>query len=75
MVRCPPLQSRSSGLAASFRFQLGDVADRDVAWLQLVGNTPRQVDVEQPVLERGALDLDVVGQIEATLERARAEMP
>jgi hypothetical protein len=52
---------------------LGGVADGDVAGLQLVGNTPHQVDMEQPVLKCAAIDLDVIGQIEATLKRARRD--
>ena len=66
-------RSPLSGLAASFRFELRDVADGNLPRLHLLRNAPDQIDVEQPIFERGALDLDVVGQIEAPLERARRD--
>src|SRR5689334_13958622 len=43
--------------------------DGDAAGLLLFRNDPLQLDVEQSVLELRALDLDVLGQLEAALER------
>ena len=72
-MRCPPLSIILSGLAASFGFELRDVADGNFARLHLLRNAPDQVDVEQPVFEGGALDLDIVGEIESPFERARRD--
>jgi hypothetical protein len=46
------------------------VADGDAARLEALRDIAHEVDVEQAVLEAGALDLDVVGELEAALERA-----
>src|SRR6185312_15586031 len=67
-------QSGSGGLG----FDLGHVArggaaDRNAARLHRFGDFPLQLDDEQAVLEAGALDLDVVGQRELTLEVARRD--
>ena len=43
--------------------------DRDPAWLHRLRHLTHQVDLQKPVLERGALHLDVVGQAELTPER------
>src|SRR5712691_11428186 len=49
------------------------VADGNGARLQALGHVAHEVDMEQAVLELGALDLDVVGELEAPLERARRD--
>ena len=43
---------------------------RSRARLQPLGHVAHQLDAEQAVLELGAVDLDMVGQLEAQLERA-----
>ena len=48
----------------------GAGADRDRPRPHALRQVPHQVDVEQPVLEVGALHLDVVGKLEAPLEAA-----
>ena len=58
----------SSGLAGSFRIQLGDVSDLDPPGLHAFRHASDQVDMEQPVFEGGVLDLDVIGEIETPLE-------
>ena len=50
------------------------VADRDLARLLRLGNLAHEVDVQEAVLELRALDLDVVGKLEAR-SNARAAMP
>src|SRR5205823_10238524 len=47
------------------------VADRDLARLLRLGNLTHEIDVQESVLEARALDLDVVGELEDALERAR----
>src|ERR1051326_4388350 len=47
------------------------VADRNLARLQRLGDLAHEIDVKQAVLEARALDLDVVGELEAALERPR----
>src|SRR5262249_11646652 len=49
------------------------VADRDAARLHRLGDLAHEIDVQQPVLERGAPDLDVLGELEHALERARRD--
>ena len=62
----PPRSNCSSRLG----FELMDVAavDGDPPRLHGLGDFPDQFDLEQPVVERGVLDLDVVGQVELPLE-------
>src|ERR1051326_5438591 len=47
------------------------VADRNLARLQRLGDLADEIDVKQAILEARALDLDVVGELEAALERPR----
>src|SRR6478672_1444414 len=81
---CPPRGSRAAvsefcwDRSGRPGFDLGDVArsgaaDRDAARLHRLGNFPLQVDDEQPVLEPGALDLDMVGDRELAFEVARRD--
>src|SRR5580704_16358866 len=49
------------------------IADRDAAGLFRLGNLAHQIDMQQAVLELGALDLDEVGELEHALERARGD--
>src|SRR4051794_4918250 len=51
-------------------FELMDVAavNGDLPWLHGCGNFPNQFDLQQPVIERSVLDLDVVRQVELPLE-------
>ena len=62
---------------ASGRFDLDHlrlaVADRDLARLLRLGNLAHEVDVQEAVLERGALHLDIVGKLEHPLESARRD--
>src|SRR5262249_18273007 len=46
------------------------IADGNGAGLQPLGNVAHEIDVQQAVLEVGALDLDVIGELEAPLEGA-----
>ena len=48
-------------------------ADRDLARLLGLGDFAHEVDVQETVLERRALHLDVVGELEYALERARGD--
>src|SRR5580693_9318654 len=45
--------------------------DRDPARLHRFRDFADQFDLKQPVVERGALDLNIVGQVELALERPR----
>ncbi len=49
------------------------VADRDLARLLGLGDLAHEVDVQETVLERRALHLDVVGELEHALEGARGD--
>ena len=49
------------------------VADRDLARLLGLGDFAHEIDVQQSVLEARALDLDMVGELEDALERARRD--
>ena len=49
--------------------------DLDPARLQRLGNLALQLDGQQPVLEVGAHDLHVIGEIEALLEGAGRDAP
>jgi hypothetical protein len=42
--------------------------DGDPPWLHGFGDLPDQFDLQQPIVERGVLDLDVVGQVELSRE-------
>src|SRR2546423_14143486 len=46
------------------------VADRNLAWLFRLGDLAHEVDVQEAVRELRAGNLDVVGKLEAALERA-----
>src|SRR5208282_2515917 len=48
-------------------------ADLDLARLTLLRHLAHEVDMEEPVLHRSALDLDMVGKLETALERAPAD--
>src|SRR5262249_7034875 len=48
----------------------GAVANLDLARLLRLGNLAYEIDVQEPVHQRGAGDLDVVGKLEAALESA-----
>ena len=52
---------------------LAAVADRNLARLFRLRNLAHEIDVQEPVLERRALDVDVVGELENTLEGARGD--
>lgn len=69
------LPSTSSG---RLRFQLLDVGghravDGDLPWLHCLGNFTHEFDAQQAVVERGARDLNVIGQTELALERTRGD--
>src|SRR5437763_15113432 len=49
------------------------VADRDLARLLRLGNLTHEIDVQESVLEARAPHLDVVGELEDALERARRD--
>src|SRR5205807_1955495 len=49
------------------------VADRDLARLLGLGDFTDQVDVQETVLQRSALDLDEVGELEDALEGTRRD--
>ncbi len=48
-------------------------ADRDLARLHRLGDLAGKVDMQQAVLQAGALDLDMVGELEAALKEAALE--
>ena len=48
----------------------GGSADLDLPRLHRLGHLALQVDLEKPVVQAGAADLDVVGELEAVLEGA-----
>src|SRR5262249_1621101 len=52
---------------------LGRAVDRHAPRLHGLGDLAHEVDVEQPILEGSALDLDVVGELEAALESPRSD--
>src|SRR5262249_43776506 len=49
------------------------IADRDLARLHRLRNLADEVDMEEAVLKRRALDLDVLGELKDALERARRD--
>jgi hypothetical protein len=53
----------------------GRAGDRDPARLHRLRDFADQLDLQQSVVKRRALDLDIVGQIELTLERPRRDAP
>ena len=60
MIDCPDLIALSNRFAG---------LNLDAAWLHRFGHFALQFDLEQSILERRALHLDKVGEIEATFER------
>src|SRR6266571_4262808 len=60
---------RGSGLGVDDLRRAG--TDRDLARLHGLGNLADEIDVKQSVLQARALDLDVVGELEAALEGTR----
>src|SRR5580658_6230862 len=67
------IEQRLGGLRLSFDH--GDVGavDRDAARLLLLGHDALEVEMQEAVLELGALDLDMLGELEAALERAACD--
>src|SRR4051812_32368986 len=47
--------------------------DRDPAWLHRLRNLPHQIDLEQSALERGALYLHIISEVEHPPERTRRD--
>src|SRR6476659_3937351 len=68
---CTSLPSRElRGLAFELMHVAGRCAvDGNSPRLHRLGNFPEQLDLQQAVLERGAPHLDIVGEIELSLER------
>src|SRR5882757_10736993 len=66
---------RSDGLRRFGLDHLGllTIPDPDLARLLRLGNLAHEIDVQESVLQRRALDLDVVGKLEDALERARRD--
>src|ERR1700731_3259793 len=64
--------ARSSRLCRRLHLR-GPVADGDGARLQFLGHIAHEVDVQQAILQRGALDLDAIGELEAPLKGAGAD--
>src|ERR1700730_3846010 len=58
---------------ASFPFFRLSAADRDHARLLRLGDLTHQIDVQEPVVERGAFDLDVIRELERALEGTRRD--
>src|SRR5215470_4834562 len=71
----PPIAVIETALSRYFGLDhLGlTVADRDLARLLRLGNLAHEIDVQESVLQRRALDHDVVGKLEDALERARRD--
>ena len=71
---CPKLPTGGGGLGGLLLDHLRAArlaaVDRDRARLHRLGHLAHQVDMQQAVIEAGALDLDMVGQAEAPLEGA-----
>src|SRR5262249_2929211 len=63
----------SGCLRLNLRFDHLGVADWNLARLLGLGNLPDEVDMQQAVLERGALHLDKVRELEYALECARCD--
>jgi hypothetical protein len=53
--------------------ELAGACDRDRPRLHGLGNLAHELDVQEPVLQARALDLDIVGELEATLEGSRGD--
>src|SRR5258707_11748655 len=51
----------------------GLTGDRDTARLPRLRDFADQFDLQQTVVKRSALDLDMIGQVEPTLERPRRD--
>jgi hypothetical protein len=60
----------SSRLSGSGPAEPGDVADGYLPGLHVIRHPPHKTDVQETVVERGVLDLDVFGQIETPFEWA-----
>src|SRR5690242_4029287 len=72
------VRSRAQTLSGRLGFQFLDVIgwgaiDRDAARLHGFRDFPDQLDLEQAVVERGALDLNVVRQVELPFEITRRD--
>src|SRR6476659_2544719 len=74
---CTSLPSRElRGLAFELMHVAGRCAvDGNSPRLHRLGNFPEQLDLQQDVLERGAPHLDIVGEIELSLERPVVNAP
>src|SRR6185295_8972218 len=66
LLGCLGLENLTTGLTVR-------LADRNLARLLRLRDLAHEIDVEEPVHQRGAGDLDVVGELEAALERARGD--
>src|SRR6185437_13828473 len=67
----PLKESLGSFRIDDLRVRLG--ADRDLARLLAFGNLAHEVDMQEAVLEIRAANLDMVGELELALERARCD--
>src|ERR1700730_11143259 len=71
----PNFKSKNSGsdLGRLDLQKLAGARDRDRPGLHRLRNLAHEVDVQEPVLQDRALDLDMVGELEATLEGPRGD--
>src|SRR5207344_389326 len=74
----PKIQPASASGSDLGRLDLQELAgtyDRDRPRLHRLWNFAHEVDVEEPVLQARALDLDMVSELETTLEGPRGDAP
>src|ERR1700732_2176052 len=72
----PKIQPASASGSDLGRLDLQELAgtrDRDRPRLHGLRNLAHELDVQEPVLQARALDLDIVGELEATLEGSRGD--
>src|ERR1700751_1339760 len=72
-IRGAPLKSRCDLRRLGVDHLRAAVADRDLARLHRLRDLTHEIDVQESVLERRALDLDMLGELEHALERARRD--
>src|SRR5580704_9816101 len=70
-AKIQPASASGSNLGRLDLQELAGTCDGDRPSLHRLRNLAHEVDVEEPVLQARAVDLDIVGELEATLEGSR----
>src|SRR5580704_14330961 len=70
-AKIQPASASGSNLGRLDLQELSGTCDGDRPSLHRLWNLAHEVDVEEPVLQARAVDLDIIGELEATLEGSR----